>query len=204
MRKYFPIYEDAVSHIWLCNCSISEFPYIWGKFDFLFYQCRRGWWADLFRAGGGEAPVGVLPAPLPVWWDDQPLHQLRWVHQSAAPIRHSLVLPMHPPTLSVALILPMNFLFPKPSLSCTHLSFYLSLPSLCDKCFVSAVSKLMALWSQLSDSFLFYRVICDFEGMQGSMWPWRKLHMTSQAAINITVDEAPLACFFHFFNGYIL
>ncbi len=28
MCKYFPIYEEAVSHTWLCNCSISEFPYI--------------------------------------------------------------------------------------------------------------------------------------------------------------------------------
>ncbi len=25
MRKYFPIYEDAVRHIWLCNCSILNF-----------------------------------------------------------------------------------------------------------------------------------------------------------------------------------
>ncbi len=25
MRKYFPIYEVAVSHIWLCNCSILNF-----------------------------------------------------------------------------------------------------------------------------------------------------------------------------------
>jgi hypothetical protein len=25
MRKYFPIYEEAVSHIWLCNCSILNF-----------------------------------------------------------------------------------------------------------------------------------------------------------------------------------
>ncbi len=24
-RKYFPIYEEAVSHIWLCNCSILNF-----------------------------------------------------------------------------------------------------------------------------------------------------------------------------------
>jgi hypothetical protein len=29
MGKYFPIYKEAVSHIW-------------GKFDFLFYQCVRG------------------------------------------------------------------------------------------------------------------------------------------------------------------
>ncbi len=26
MRKYFPIYETAVSHIWLCNCSTLNFP----------------------------------------------------------------------------------------------------------------------------------------------------------------------------------
>jgi hypothetical protein len=26
MRKYFPIYEEAVSHIWLCNCSTLNFP----------------------------------------------------------------------------------------------------------------------------------------------------------------------------------
>ncbi len=25
MRKYFPIYEEAVSHIWLCSCSILNF-----------------------------------------------------------------------------------------------------------------------------------------------------------------------------------
>ncbi len=25
MRKYFPIYEEAVSHIWLCNCSLLNF-----------------------------------------------------------------------------------------------------------------------------------------------------------------------------------
>ncbi len=25
MRKYLPIYEEAVSHIWLCNCSILNF-----------------------------------------------------------------------------------------------------------------------------------------------------------------------------------
>ncbi len=34
MRKYFPIYEEAVSHI--CNCSILNFLYLWEKIDFLF------------------------------------------------------------------------------------------------------------------------------------------------------------------------
>jgi hypothetical protein len=37
--KYFPIYEEAVSHIWRCNCSTLNFL-IYGKFYFLFYQCR--------------------------------------------------------------------------------------------------------------------------------------------------------------------
>jgi hypothetical protein len=40
MRKYFPIYEEAVSHICMTLQLLhSTFPYIWGKFDFLFYQC---------------------------------------------------------------------------------------------------------------------------------------------------------------------
>ncbi len=38
IRKYFPIYEEAISHIWLCNRS-TLFPYLWGKFYFLFHQC---------------------------------------------------------------------------------------------------------------------------------------------------------------------
>ncbi len=40
MQKKFSIYEEVVSHIWLCNCST---PYIWGKLDFLFYQCSVRW-----------------------------------------------------------------------------------------------------------------------------------------------------------------
>jgi hypothetical protein len=43
MRKNFPIYKVAVSHTWLCNCSILNFLVLYsieGKFDFLFYQCR--------------------------------------------------------------------------------------------------------------------------------------------------------------------
>ncbi len=39
MRKYFPIYEDAVSHYMTLQLLHCEFPYIWGKLDFLFYQC---------------------------------------------------------------------------------------------------------------------------------------------------------------------
>ncbi len=56
MRKYFPISEEAVSHIWLCNCSIMNF--LWGKLDFLFYQCR-------FAAGLGLGHEGRYLAG---WW----------------------------------------------------------------------------------------------------------------------------------------
>jgi hypothetical protein len=37
MRKYFPIYEEVVSHIWLCNCSISEFPYTVYEENFILF-----------------------------------------------------------------------------------------------------------------------------------------------------------------------
>jgi hypothetical protein len=36
MRKYFPIYEEAVSYIWLCNCSILNFL-IYGKNLIIFF-----------------------------------------------------------------------------------------------------------------------------------------------------------------------
>ncbi len=36
MRKYFPIYEEAVSHIWLCNCSILNFLIYEENFIFFF------------------------------------------------------------------------------------------------------------------------------------------------------------------------
>jgi hypothetical protein len=39
MRKYLTKYEEeAVSYMTL-QLLHSEFPYIWGRFDFLFYQC---------------------------------------------------------------------------------------------------------------------------------------------------------------------
>ncbi len=75
-RKYLVIYEEAVSHIWLCNRSHLNFL-TWGKFCFLFYQCslyslptwgpwsrrqgRRQWWR-----GPGSPPSGSNPqAPPP-------------------------------------------------------------------------------------------------------------------------------------------
>ncbi len=41
-RKYFPIYEEAVRHIWLCNCSILNFLIYEENFIFLFYQWNKG------------------------------------------------------------------------------------------------------------------------------------------------------------------
>ncbi len=37
MRKYFPIYEEAVSHIRLCNCSILNFLIYEDMRKILFY-----------------------------------------------------------------------------------------------------------------------------------------------------------------------
>ncbi len=40
MRKYFPIYEEAVSYIYMTLQLLhSEFPYMGGQFDFLYYHC---------------------------------------------------------------------------------------------------------------------------------------------------------------------
>jgi hypothetical protein len=36
MREYSAIYEEAVSHVWLCNSSRLDFLIYWGKFCFLF------------------------------------------------------------------------------------------------------------------------------------------------------------------------
>ncbi len=48
MRKYFPIYEDeeAVSHIWLCNCSILNFLIYEDNLIFFFISvglCFKSW-----------------------------------------------------------------------------------------------------------------------------------------------------------------
>ncbi len=40
MRKYFPIYEEAVSHIWLCNCSTLNFPIYEENLIFFFIIVR--------------------------------------------------------------------------------------------------------------------------------------------------------------------
>jgi hypothetical protein len=41
MRKYFPIYEEAVSHSYMILQLLhSEFPYIWGKIWFSFLSVQ--------------------------------------------------------------------------------------------------------------------------------------------------------------------
>ncbi len=41
MRNYLTIYEEAKSVIYDLATAPSQFPYLLGKFDFLFYQCRK-------------------------------------------------------------------------------------------------------------------------------------------------------------------
>ncbi len=55
MRKYFPIYEEAVSHEWLCNCStlrkiLISFLSVYGHRSYC--QHRRG--------GGQYSHTGVI------------------------------------------------------------------------------------------------------------------------------------------------
>ncbi len=58
MRKYFPIYEEAVRHVWLCNCSILNFPK-YEEFHFLFYQCIVRYFATLQMKGRWESNINV-------------------------------------------------------------------------------------------------------------------------------------------------
>ncbi len=56
LRKYLVIYEAAVSHIWICNRSLLDSLYIWGKFCFLFYQCG-GFCLDLRPCAHSSGPM---------------------------------------------------------------------------------------------------------------------------------------------------
>ncbi len=46
MRKYFPIYEEAVSHLWLCNCSILNF--LMYEENLIFFFFISACWAFIF------------------------------------------------------------------------------------------------------------------------------------------------------------
>jgi hypothetical protein len=64
MRKYFPRYDDAVSHIHMTlQLLYSEFPNIWEKFDFLFYQCTK--WNDETKAEENRIGRGQVTARFP-------------------------------------------------------------------------------------------------------------------------------------------
>jgi hypothetical protein len=58
MRKYLVIYEDAVSHIWLCNCSRLNFLIYEENFLLFFYQC-----ADLWSCLSLEEDILFLSLP---------------------------------------------------------------------------------------------------------------------------------------------
>ncbi len=49
MCKYFPIYEEAGSHIWLCNCSIMNFLIYEENLIFFFISayCKNFWKSEL-------------------------------------------------------------------------------------------------------------------------------------------------------------
>ncbi len=57
MRKYLTIYEEPVSHIWLCNCSILNFLIYEENFSlFLMYvtEIQRSSWHLLWLVGGAH------------------------------------------------------------------------------------------------------------------------------------------------------
>ncbi len=55
MRKYFPIYEEADSHVWLCNCSILNFLIYEENLIFLFISVIAEFW-------GHSPQLGLKPA----------------------------------------------------------------------------------------------------------------------------------------------
>ncbi len=50
MRKYLTIFEEAVSHIWLCNCSIMSFLIYEEKFIFFFISVPSSPYASEFAS----------------------------------------------------------------------------------------------------------------------------------------------------------
>ncbi len=65
MRKYFPIYEEAVSHIWLCNCSILNFLIYEENFIFFFISAESNRihtpvWVKLFNMSSATTDIFCL------------------------------------------------------------------------------------------------------------------------------------------------
>ncbi len=73
MRKYLVIYEEVVSHIWLCNWSLLDF-FIFEENYFLFYQCD-------FRQNFARVSCGPLP-----------FQQLPHVQMTTSTLFHSSVI----------------------------------------------------------------------------------------------------------------
>jgi hypothetical protein len=63
MRKYLTIYEEAVSHMWLCKCSILNFPVYEENFIFFFISVLTNIFvrAGLQLDGGPEQEGGGAP-----------------------------------------------------------------------------------------------------------------------------------------------
>ncbi len=64
LRKYFPVYEEAVSHLWLCDCSILNFLIYEEKFILFFISvvsldCPAAYGAVLAGGGGGAGGMQV-------------------------------------------------------------------------------------------------------------------------------------------------
>ncbi len=60
MPKYFPIYEEAVSHIWFCNCSIQKFLIYEENLIFFFISVIERKAETERRGGGGRTPTTPL------------------------------------------------------------------------------------------------------------------------------------------------
>jgi hypothetical protein len=64
IRKYFPIYDEAVSNIWLCNCSILNFLIYEENLFFFFISVLVLWlwfYLFLFLLTRGDGKLPVLP-----------------------------------------------------------------------------------------------------------------------------------------------
>ncbi len=71
MRKYLPIYGEAVSHIWLCNCSILNFPIYKENLIFFFISVEN-------LPPTMKCPKEILEARLSSWptlgWHTHPVY----------------------------------------------------------------------------------------------------------------------------------
>ncbi len=83
MLKYFPIYEEAVSHIRLCDCSNLNSLYR-RKFDFLFYQCtyRKKKNSPLWSMNEGVQSQNAKKGGRLCWYAPMPRKAQAALHES--------------------------------------------------------------------------------------------------------------------------